>query len=172
MSTGDDTALLAAFSRWIEATRRTDELSGVDSDQFNAAVDVVAAIIKEISAIPAATVTGMAVKVYLDAINQYGGKREESFAVALPEPSGAIDDLLQRSLLTDAMAVLPVLAVQPAVDPFTDAVADISASAEPDLVSAIVLKAGAKAAGVTVAQARTVWATMAAVVAGPAGVAA
>lgn len=110
-----DAELLSLFDRWIAQERVIEAMAPVaDEDAFTAACDVADALMRDMAALPAGGLTGLAAKAYLLAHIRYGGTRACILTIALPGQGDgggcSTCDVLQRSVLADALHRLPVLA--------------------------------------------------------------
>ena len=173
-SADDDAELLTAWACYAAAVAAIPrELADED---YEAAWRPADAFSDKIMVMPAYTPAGIAAKLKLQLVSRcnfapYHAALIRGVTTPVDDHlKGWLDRMLWQSIheverLAGAVQPVPV----PKVDHFAEAVEAMAETAEVDIEAAAILKAGAAAAGVTIEQARKVWTTMAALVAGPMG---
>lgn len=125
-----DAQILQLFRDWVSAERLSEELgetivtgaeeAAVDPTKerddvvaaFNQACDRATDIIEAISNVPAASATGLAIKIFLSHHLERGGQCKDAPALAAffgQDDELSIDQLLARSMIEDAAHFVPEL---------------------------------------------------------------
>ncbi|WP_431855296.1 hypothetical protein [Azospirillum sp.] len=111
-----DSEVLAALRKWIEASKRCDELRSTPDDdpEFEAAVAAHSDAARALASTPAQSALGLAVKIYLLWQIEHGEAPAGSASISLPPPAEddeAEDAALHRGLALDALRMFPALQI-------------------------------------------------------------
>lgn len=107
-----DGELLATFDRWLTAARKTTHgSSGMGDEAFEALLDEMDGIGREIAVMTATTVEGMAIHQYLSLHAYLGSTRDDGADVDLSTGDRPLllEDLLHRAMYEQARRLIPTL---------------------------------------------------------------
>lgn len=110
---GQDTALIEAFGRWIDLRRHMEAIPADGDDALEAASLDEESLFAEIAEIPAATLMGLAIKAYIEALCRSGGCASAPLHPSLPDAfedddAGEMPGRVRASLVADLIRVLGI----------------------------------------------------------------